>query len=88
MILLSIQAIEASRRADGNRANQVHLGQGKAAGLRHAQAVPKHQEQQAAVPGLVPAALGGGYEFVDLMRGQVFFRAFIWPVSCGRRHKP
>ena len=41
----------------------------KAGRLRHAQTVPKHQEQKATVAGLVPAALGGGYELVHLVRG-------------------
>ena len=41
---------------------KVHLRQNEATGLRHAHAVPEHQKQQTAVPGLVPAPLGGGHE--------------------------
>jgi hypothetical protein len=34
--------------------------------------VPEHQEQKATIAGLVPAALGGGNEFIYLGKGQVF----------------
>ena len=50
----------------------IHLGQFQAAGLRHAQAVAEHQQQKAAVAGLVTSSLGGRNELFDLAGGQVF----------------
>jgi hypothetical protein len=41
-------------------AGNVHLGQDHVARLRHAQAIPKHQEHKAVVAGRVVSAFGGG----------------------------
>ena len=68
---------------------RVHLVEFHPAGLRHAQAMPEHQEQQATVAGLVPAALGRLNQPFNLAAGEVlsvavlrrpvfpFFRPFI-----------
>jgi hypothetical protein len=52
------------------------------AGLRHAQAMPEHQEQQATVAHLVPAALGCFNQPVNLAAGEVFAVADL------RQHPP
>src|SRR5712691_4467427 len=44
----------------------------QAAGLRHAQAMPEHQQQQTAVAGLVASAIDSRYELIDFGRNQVF----------------
>lgn len=64
---------------------KVQMGQGEAARFRHAQAVAEHQQQQAAVAGLVAAALGGGDEPLHFALGQVaavVFERFNHFVQC------
>ena len=50
----------------------VYLGQPQPAGLRHAQPVAKHQEQQAAVTGRVAASLRTLHELFDFGGNEVF----------------
>ena len=49
----------------------VHLVELQPASLRHAQAMPEHQEQQATVAGLVPAALRRLDQPFNLAPGEV-----------------
>ena len=58
----------------------VHLIEFHPAGLRHAQAMPEHQEQQATVAHLVSAALGRLNQPIDLAAGKVFSVAVPPPV--------
>jgi hypothetical protein len=51
---------------------RVHLVEFHPAGLRHAQAMPEHQEQQATLAHLVPAALGRFNQPFNLAAGEVF----------------
>jgi len=50
---------------------RVHLVDRQAASLGHAEAVPKHQQQQATVAGLVAGAAGRDHQLADLKSGQV-----------------
>ena len=50
----------------------VHLVEFEAAGFRDPQAMAEHEQQQAPVPGLVPAALDGGQEVVEFASCEVF----------------
>src|ERR1700733_9612735 len=49
----------------------VHLIEFHAAGLRHAQAMPEHEQQKATVAGLVPPALGRLDQPLNLAPGEV-----------------
>src|SRR5262245_20783588 len=48
-----------------------HLGQPQPAGLRHAQPVPKQQEQQTAIARFMPGALDSRQQLVDVGNSQV-----------------
>jgi hypothetical protein len=50
----------------------VHLGEPEATGFRDPEAMPEHQQQKAAVAGLVPAAACGVEKFFHFDRGEVF----------------
>lgn len=50
----------------------VHPGENQAASLGDSQPVAEHEEQKAAVPGLVPCALGGRQEPFDFAPCEVF----------------
>ena len=50
----------------------VHLGHFQAADLGHSQRVPEHEQEQAPVAGLVPAAPGGGNQAADFGQNEVF----------------
>ena len=50
---------------------RVHLVEPQPAGLRDAQAVAEHQEQQATVAGLVAAASGRGDKLADFQASEV-----------------
>jgi hypothetical protein len=56
----------------------VHLVERQPAGLRHAQAMPEHQEQQAAVAGPVAAAFGGVDQLFHLEAGEVLATAVLF----------
>lgn len=68
----------------------VHLRESQPASLGDAQPMPEHEEQKAAVPGLVARALGGGQELFDLVAGQVFSvgHRFVQCLGMGRSGKP
>ena len=51
---------------------RVQLVEFHPAGLRHAQAMPEHQEQQATVPHLVPTAIGRFNQPFNFAAGEVF----------------
>lgn len=57
----------------------IDLGEGQATGFRDAQAVAKQQQDQAAVAGFMPCALGGGKELVHFQGGQMlaFAHCFV-----------
>jgi hypothetical protein len=55
----------------------VHLVEPQPAGLGDAQPVAEHQEQQAAVAGLVPAPFGGRDQPLDLAPGEVLAAASV-----------
>ena len=50
----------------------VHLGENQPASLGHPQPMAEHEEQKAAVAGLVPCALGGGQELFEFGPNEVF----------------
>ena len=50
----------------------VHLGHFQPTSLGHPQPVPEHEQEQATVAGLVPAAPGGGNQAVDFGQNEVF----------------
>jgi hypothetical protein len=50
----------------------VHLGQNQVAGLGYTQAMPEHEEQEAAIAGFIPGPLGGSKKLVHLKAGQMF----------------
>jgi len=50
----------------------VHLGQLKAAGLRHAQPMAEHHEQKAPVAGFISGPPGGGKKPINFEAGEVF----------------
>jgi hypothetical protein len=62
---------------------RVHLVEFHPAGLRHAQAMPEHQEQQATVAHLVPGAFGRFNQPFNLAAGEVFSVA-VPPASVPR----
>jgi len=68
----------------------VHLGQPQPAGLRHAQAMPEHQKQQASVAGCVTAIFRGVHELLNLGGNQVFavVHRFVQCLGVVRGRKP
>jgi hypothetical protein len=65
----------------------IHVRQLQPAGLRHAQAMPKHQQQQTAVAGRVAAALRNLHELFDFGKNQVFSLVHHF-VQCSGIEKP
>ena len=63
----------------GHPAFGIHLVKFQPASLRHAQTMPEHEEQQAAVAGLVPASLGRLDQPLDLAPGEVLPVAVVLP---------
>jgi len=61
----------------------IDLGEGQAAGFRDAQAVAEQQQDQAAVTGFMPCALGGGKELVHFQGGQMLAFAHCFVPSWG-----
>src|SRR5271157_4484527 len=68
----------------------IYLVQFHAAGLGHAQAMPKHQKQQAPVADLVPASLRRFHQPFNLARGEMLPVADLCqpPASVPRRSLP
>src|SRR5208283_866721 len=68
----------------------VHLVEFHPAGLRHAQSMPEHQEQQATVAHLVPAVLSRFHQPFNLARGEMLPVADLCqpPASVPRRSLP
>ena len=68
----------------------VHLRQPEPTRLRHAQAMPKHQEQQAPVADGVAATFGGLQELRDFERNEVFpvVHHFVQYSEVGGGRKP
>ena len=79
-----------NRATCSTRAFGVHLVECHPAGLRHAQAMPEHQEQQAAVAHLVPAVLSRFHQSFNLARGEMLPVADLCqpPASVPRRSLP